>query len=59
MKIADLQAQAFELVDRLFSQYLSVETSQAKCNASTPTISSAFQDVGSPSSIMIILGVTD
>lgn len=59
VKIADLEAQAFELLDRLFSRYLSVETSQVKCNASTPTISSVFQEVGSPNSFMIILGVTD
>ena len=48
VKIADLEAQALELLDLLFSRYLSVETSQAKCIASTPTISSAFQEVGPP-----------
>ena len=55
MKISDLQAHN-ELVDLLFSQYLSVEQSQTKSNASSPTFKVLVRVGGSPVKNMIIFG---
>ena len=59
-EIADVQymlARRWEHIDRLFSQYLTVQQNQTKGNAPTPTIPSACQGEGVTSSNMIILEV--